>query len=461
MTAAAQLRSTGIRIAATMKRFSLLLLAASSLLLAAKAETRPHYGGSLRIALGETPSSLAPAALAGPSLSSLSRQIFETLVVLDERGRPQPLLATSWQSEPGNQRWRFLLRSGVSFHDGAPLDAASVVASLRNRNPGWKVMASGNTVLIETDAPDSEVPSELALARNGIVRRSGSQLIGTGPFVSQFDPAKHLTLNANDHYWAGRPFLDSVEVDFGVNDRDAATALDLGKADVVRIPAEDIQRLRAQDRTVVASDPCELMALVFSSAPASDADVRLRTLIAHSLDTTAISDVVLQGGAEPTGALLPNWLSGYAFVFPHSSEPPQRAEPSPRPLSLAYDASDPIARVVSERILLNARDRGVRIQLTTSGNTELKLVRVPLASSDARLALMELANALELPPPRFAADSIEALYAAEKSLLETRRVIPLLHTRYAVALRLNVRGWSMYPDGRWNLGSVWLAPEKP
>ena len=137
-----------------MKRFSLLLLAASSLLLAASAETRPHYGGTLRIALGETPSSLAPAALAGPSLSSLSRQIFETLVVLDERGRPQPLLATSWQSEPGNQRWRFLLRSGVSFHDGAPLDAAAVVASLRNSNPGWKVMASGNSVLIETDAPD-------------------------------------------------------------------------------------------------------------------------------------------------------------------------------------------------------------------------------------------------------------------------------------------------------------------
>jgi len=205
------------------------------------------------------------------------------------------------------------------------------------------------------------------------------------------------------------------------------------------------------------------MALVFSSAPASDADVRVRALIAHSLDTTAISDVVLQGGAEPTGALLPNWLSGYAFVFSHPSESPQpqRAEASPRPLSLAYDGSDPIARVVSERILLNARDRGVRIQLTTSGNAELKLVRFPLASSDARLALVELASALELPPPRFAADSIEALYAAEKSLLETRRVIPLLHTRYAVALRLNVRGWSMYRDGRWNLGSVWLAPEKP
>src|SRR5215469_7462516 len=348
MTAAAQPRSTEIPIPATMKRFSLLLLAASSLLLAANAETRPHYGGSLRIALRETPQSLDPAALTGPSLSSLSRQIFETLVALDERGRPRPLLATSWQSEPGNQRWRFLLRGGVSFQDGAGLDAAAVVASLRNSNPGWKVMASGNSVIIETDSPDREVPSELALAWNGIVRHSGSQLVGTGPLVSQFDPGKHLTLTANDHYWAGRPFLDSVEVDFGVKERDGVTALDLGKADAVEIPAEDIQRLRAQDRTVVASDPCELMALVFSSAPASDVDARVRTIIAQSLDTAAISDVVLQGGAEPSGALLPNWLSGYAFLFTHPSEPPRRAEPSHPPLSLGYDAFGRIARVVAE-----------------------------------------------------------------------------------------------------------------
>ena len=444
-----------------MKRFSLLLLAASSLLLAANAETRPHYGGSLRIVLPETPPSLDPAALLGPSLSNLSRQIFETLVALDERGRPQPLLATSWQSEPGNQRWRFLVRSGVSFHDGAPLDALSVVASLRNSNPGWKVMALGNSVIIETDSPDSEVPSELALARNGIVRRSGSELLGTGPFVGKFDPGKHLTLMANDQYWAGRPFLDAVEVDFGVKDRDGITALDLGKADVVRIPSEDIQRLRAQDRTVIASDPSELMALVFSTAPASDADARIRTMIAESLDTTAISNVVLQGGAEPTGGLLPDWLSGYAFVFTNPAEHPQRAAASPRPLSLFYDAADSIARVVAERILLNARDRGLAVQLTTSGNAELKLVRIPLASADARLALIELANAFELPPPRFPTDSIEDLYAAERSLLESRRVIPLLHTRTALALRANVRGLSMYPDGRWNLGSVWLAPEKP
>jgi ABC-type oligopeptide transport system substrate-binding subunit len=79
-----------------MRRFSLLLLAASSLAcIAAKAETRPHYGGTLRIGIREAPQSIAPANMTGPSLASLSRQIFETLVKLDPYGHPQPLLATS------------------------------------------------------------------------------------------------------------------------------------------------------------------------------------------------------------------------------------------------------------------------------------------------------------------------------------------------------------------------------
>jgi ABC-type transport system substrate-binding protein len=436
---------------------------ASSLLpLAARAETRPHYGGTLRIALREAPQTLDPASLTGPSLSNLSRHIFETLVTLDEGGGPQPLLATYWQAEPGNQRWRFLLRSGVSFSGGTPLDAAAVAASLRNSNPGWRVIPSGNSVLIETNVPDLEVPAELALPRNGIVHRSGSELNGTGPFTGKFDPGKHLTLIANEQYWGGRPFLDTVEVDFGVNDRDGLTALDLGKADVVEVAPEDIQRLRAQDRTVAASDPAELMALVFANEPASDIDVHARTILAQSLDTAAISNVVLQGGGEPTSALLPNWLSGYAFVFNSElTERPQRTEAYLRPITLTYDSSDAIARLVAERILLNARDAGLTVQLTTTANADLRLARIPLASSDARLALTELARVLQLPAPKFTGDSIEDVYAAEKSLLQSHRMIPLVHLRTALTLRPNVRAWNILPDGRWDLGPVWLAPERP
>lgn len=167
-----------------MKHSSSVLIASSLLWLAATAfaEPRPHYGGTLRIAVKEAPQALDPATLAVSGSGNFARLIFETLTQLDDRGSPQPLLASSWQSEPGNQRWRISLRPGVSFHDGFPLDAASVVASLRASNPEWKVVSIGEMVMIETSSPDPFLPAELALTRNAIVHRTNDVLSGTGPF---------------------------------------------------------------------------------------------------------------------------------------------------------------------------------------------------------------------------------------------------------------------------------------
>src|SRR5436190_6639774 len=168
-----------------MKRRCSILLAASSVLLfgsLAFAAVRPHYGGTLRIAIKDGPQNLDPATLAEGNSGNIARLIFETLVQLDERGHPQPALATSWQSEAGGQRWRFILRPGVIFSDGTALDATSAVASLRSANPGWKVVRNGDAIVIETDSPHPDLPAELALLHNSIVRRDGP-LSGTGPFT--------------------------------------------------------------------------------------------------------------------------------------------------------------------------------------------------------------------------------------------------------------------------------------
>jgi MarR-like DNA-binding transcriptional regulator SgrR of sgrS sRNA len=90
----------------------------------------------------------------------------------------------------------------------------------------------------------------------------------------------------------------------------------------------------------------------------------------------------------------------------------------------------------------------------------MRLVRLPIASSDSHLALTQLATALQLAPPKFTSDSVGDLYTAEKGLLQSRRVIPLLHLRTAMAVRANVRDFNMLPDGTWQLSNVWLAPEK-
>jgi len=451
-----------------MKQFSSILLAASSLLWAAPAPAaeRPHYGGTLRVEMRESPQSLDPATLTATGPEGLSRMIFETLVSLDNQGRPQPLLALSWQAEPGNQRWRFLLRAGVSFSDGTPLDASAVVASLRNSTPEWKALPAGDTVIIETELPDPDLAAELALVRHSIVRRGNGSLIGTGPFtIAQWAAGQHATLRANDKYWAGRSFVDSVDMEFGKNDRDQMMALDLGKADVAEVAPENIRRAQAENRNVVTSPPSELMALIFTADPRSDDEVHMRNALALSIDTAALNNVVLQGGGEPTAALLPTWLSGYGFVFADSSgnsaRLPQPVQRRSQKWTLSFDASDPVARVIAQRLSLNARDAAITLDLNSSTTADLRLVRIPLPSTEPHVALIELARVLQLPRPKFSNSSVAELYSAEKGILQSHRVIPLLHLRSAVALRPALHDFSISPDAIWHLENVWLSGEKP
>jgi len=120
-----------------------------------------------------------------------------------------------------------------------------------------------------------------------------------------------------------------------------------------------------------------------------------------------------------------------------------------------------VTRVIAQRLSLNARDAGITLDLNSSVTGDARLVRIPLASSDPHVALLELARVLQLPRPKFTNASVAELYAAEKSLLQAHRVIPLLHLRSAVALRPTVHDFRMSPNSTWHLENVWLAVEKP
>jgi peptide/nickel transport system substrate-binding protein len=445
------------------------LLAASSLLCAvsAGAATRPHYGGTLHVQLRAAPMSLDPSDSNQCDCRNLFSLLFDTLASLDEQGRPEPALASSWQAEPGNQRWRLLLRRGVTFHDGSPVTPDAVAASLRRTNPTWKVFSDGETVIIERDSPAPNLPAELTLPRNGIVKRDGGKISGTGPFaVDRWDPGKKLLLAARDDYWNGRAFLDAIEIEMGKSFREQMISYDLGKAQVIEVAPEQAHRTTAEGRRVESSAPVELIALMFSLDPQSPDDGRQRRAFALSIDRELLNTVVLQNSGEPAGGLLPNWMTGYAFLFPAAIDlalaRQVRGEiPHTTSWTLGYDSTDPMARVIAERVALNARDAGLGIQITSARVADLRLVHIPLISLDPQIALGELAAGLGLSPPKFASGSIDDLYGAENKLLQSQRVIPLLHLRTACGVSNTVRHWRTARDGTWRLADVWLAAERP
>ncbi len=452
----------------SMKHIALLSLVISSVVFSSVsfAAARPHYGGTLRIATRSSPSSLDPLQQTNSlTENNLTRLIFDTLTTTSDRGTVQPWLATSWAAEPGNQRWQIRLRTDVTFADGSPLSTDVVASSLRASNPKWKIFPNSDSIIIETDIPNPQLPSELALGRNAIVKRSGA-LLGTGPFtLAQWQPGKSLVLTAKENYWGGRPFIDAIQVSLGQNQRDQIISLNLGNADVVEIPPEQSRHAGMESDRVSTTQPVELLTLVFARDGQSSDEEALRQALALSIDRSSINNVLLQGAGVPAGSLLPDWMSGYSFLFPSELNLVQarqlRSQSRQSPTwTLGYDINDPLARVIADRIALNSRDAGITIQVSSNHSTDVRLTRIRIDSLDPRLALLREAQSLGLPEPAISGNSPEDLFSAESSLLRSGRVIPLLHVRDAYGLANFIKSWNAGPGGSWRLEDVWLGAGK-
>jgi len=451
-----------------MKRIALLSVAITVSVWAssASAATRPHYGGTLHLALSATPMSLDPAEtgqVSSVSLQSVSRLMFDTLVRLDEHGVPHPWLASSWQAEPGNRRWQFTIRRGVTFADGSPVNPDALAASVRSANPQWKVSPGVETVTIECGSPHPVLPAELAQARYGIAKRD-KKLIGSGAFgTTNWVPGKELTLTARDDYWNGRVFVDTIEIEFGKTSRDQMIAFDVGKLDLVEVTAESA--FNARDHRIERSAPVEWIGLVFTRNPLPEEN-GLREALSLSIDRPTINNVLLRGAAEITGSLLPQWMSGYSFLLPAKTDFDRARELrndslQSAPMTLSFDASDPLLRLIAERIALNAKDAGIKIQLTSASPSDIRLLRLTPSNVDPHVALADLLARMSLPAPAFDNTSMASLFAAEKAVLDSQRLIPLFASRSTVALGNAARGWQEHHDGQWPLENVWLAMGTP
>ncbi len=445
-----------------MKRTAFQWLVISSLLLGAMAaggRTRPRYGGSVRV---EVSGSLWDAN------GMPRRLVAETLTRVDDQGRVQPWLAMKWESQNHDRRWIFTLRPDVKFHDGTQMTAASVADALSGcANCPWKsVQASGETVVFELEAPAPLFPGELALARYGVTRNGvNGAPIGTGPMkVTQSTPTT-ATLSAFDNYWNGHYFLDTVEVTANRKYRDQQLDLGVGRADVAEVPAEQIRRAQQDRLRVISSRDDELIVLVMNPASATMQNANLRQAIAESVDRSSLLNFIFQKQGELAGGILPNWVSGYASVFPtgqnlqHAKE--LRAQLSQAPsLTLTYDAADPSLQLVAERLALSSREAGINIRAVPApAHWDLSVLRVRLNTYQPSVALEEIvaASGLEHKTP----DDVtpEALYQRERELLKDRQLVPLLYVPHAFAASERVRNWSL-EDGLPAFGEMWTEVRK-
>jgi hypothetical protein len=285
--------------------------------------------------------------------------------------------------------------------------------------------------------------------------------LNNGFAIKRWEAGRRASFAANDFAPGGRPFVDGVEIELGRPLRDQAIDLELGKADVVELGPAELRR--AAGRRVWTSSPVRLVALLFGSRVE---DVRVREALGLAVDRAAIHSVLLQRQGEISGALLPQWLSGFAFLFRGSADMARaralvaEAPASARAIRLGID--DPQWQTVAARIALNARDAGLAVTVAPAkAAADVRLVEVRIESGDAPKALAGVAAALGLGEPA-RAESPEALAAAERTLLEGFRVIPLFHLPYVYGVGPRVKGGpGITPLGEWRFENLWIEASRP
>ena len=251
-----------------------LVACALTLVNCAKASTRPHYGGTLSVQMSERLTTLDPRqwpadtehAAAVEKVASL---LFDRLTRLDDHANPQPALAVSWEHDAQFKRWQFLLRKGVKFTDGAPLTTETTALALQQLlGIAFDVSATSDFVVIKSEFSVPDLPAQLASGRYFIFHiRDDGTLTGTGPFLlaenKAADPAGKIIFLANESCWAGRPFVDKIDLAMGADLQQQANAIAFGQADVVELPAPEVRRAAQRGVRTVSSSPVDLFALQF------------------------------------------------------------------------------------------------------------------------------------------------------------------------------------------------------
>ena len=248
----------------------------------------------------------------------------------------------------------------MRFHDGTPLTAADVIASIEripnvpnNPNPYTPLIRSIDkaeavdplTLRIHTKFADPILPSQLAgvfvvpaaVAREAqtVDFRSGKSAIGSGPYrFASWRPGERLELTRFDDHWAGRQPWDKVTMRLIANDAARVVALRTGEVQVIGnvnpVHAELIERdpnLRLFKRPSVtiiylildvARDPTP-MAVDRAGQPLAAnplKDPRVRRAMSMAINREALAERVMDRLALPAHQMVPEGLPGHSAALP-------------------------------------------------------------------------------------------------------------------------------------------------
>jgi peptide/nickel transport system substrate-binding protein len=258
-----------------------------------------------------------------------------------------PSLAESWSESADGLSYDFVLRRGVTFHNGESMTADDVKFSFeRYRGAGAKTLKARvktvqvvgpHRVRFVLTEPWPDFLTFYATPATGaawiVPKRYVEQVgdegfkkhpIGAGPykFVSQ-QPGVELVLDAHDKYWRKPPHVKRLVMKVVPEETTRLAMLKRGEADIAYLIsgalAEEARRTPNLRLVVSGGQWVTAVCMLDQWDPKSPwHDVRVRQAASHAIDRKAISDSETLGASPPIGSIVPPVLE---FALP--VEPPR------------------------------------------------------------------------------------------------------------------------------------------
>ena len=312
--------------------------------------------------------SLDPYSYGSTFTISFLNHVYEGLVRYNADLQIEPALATEWEVLPNNI-WRFKLRQGVKFHDGADFTADDVVASLtrvshpdsplKGNLPAYKsatkvddytvdIELVGTYPLLLNDLTNihmfdagwlkehhAELPTDVAKKVEGYPTFNAN---GTGPFIIESRvPDSKTVLVVNDNWWdTPKHNLKRIEFTPIASDATRVAALLSGEIDFTeKAPVQDLPRLAATP-SVKVMEANELRTIMFgfnfhdklaNGQPNFFQHKEMREAVALAIDLNLIRDKVMRGKSRVTGTVVAPAIPGYdaALDVPTAYDPDKAA----------------------------------------------------------------------------------------------------------------------------------------
>lgn len=426
--------------------------------------------------------------------------IVEPLVWTDRELKPQPWLATGWE-RTGEKTFLFELREDVTFHNGEPLTAESVVFSIEAILDEWVWAASAwhiesvekvDDLTVEFTTPNVFPTFPAAIAHNMVAiqhpdrDREANEVIGTGPYqVDRIESGQVVETSAFENYWRGAPATASLDFRIITDANTRTLSLENDEVQVAfEPPRNSVSSLQSADATEVTKTQAPHATWIdFNMEDGPTDDVALRKALNFAVSQETIVEEVLDGIGQPArGPIAPSvfWsahdeLPDYGPDIDEARSLVEQSSYDGETLRFVVDSSEPVnGDLMAQVVQQNANEIGVDVEIRVlepsaydeareqlDGHMFLRFGGTNSAGADYLLfdffysegccsyylQIGEQFDQFVVEGSRTAdPETKEEKYVeAQKLMLEQAAVIPMYYQEYVVASRSDIRDLDLYP----------------